>query len=413
MFRGAVLTVEQRNKLDQRANWAWQEPYRAAMRERNPDYLRQRLVTAEKAILLRIEALGDAPEDLPELKALREALDSLYAREPNRNITLPQIVQDQEGYEARRQARIKLVGVVAVATIFSFTAGWIVATKILGNNARGASVSESRGNDASSDNSFPDVRQLHRLDSPPEDLRSAPNDLKGLEAKPHVGDVPDIVAPPQEPEASGLPASPNVDAAPKSVTVGPVSQAAKPAHPQTAVELTLPSRENGLASRLSLSQPKAAPELRTEAQTTSLPAIVEQPRTIDIAPKPPEPIPQGSVTVTASGYPSIRVPPELKSQAVGAKLQIGEVISRVNPVYPEDAKRQRLEGIVKLHVSIGTDGSVRDIQAVSGPAPLVAAAADALRQWRYAPTLLAGQAIETGQDFNIVFHLERDPANKN
>src|ERR1700758_1446056 len=170
--------AEQGTNLKQAAHWLWQEPYFAAMREQNPFSLPQRLVTAEKAILLRIEALRDAPESLPELKALREALNSLYAREPKRTAALPQIVHDQEEYEARQANRAKLISWVALATILSFATGWILATRNTHNDIQsGGNNSERKGNVTNSDMAFVNRRDVHILDTPPDELRSLPREF--------------------------------------------------------------------------------------------------------------------------------------------------------------------------------------------------------------------------------------------
>jgi TonB family protein len=127
-------------------------------------------------------------------------------------------------------------------------------------------------------------------------------------------------------------------------------------------------------------------------------------------PKPPAnaEIVKGTVSVSASPFPSIRVPPELKSQISkqGASLQIGQLLSRVEPAYPEDAERQRIEGVVKLHAIIARDGTIQDIDQMSGPPLLVAAAANAVRQWRYKPTSLDGHPVEATESVTVTFRLQ-------
>jgi len=61
-------------------------------------------------------------------------------------------------------------------------------------------------------------------------------------------------------------------------------------------------------------------------------------------------------------------------------------VTRVRPVYPVEAKKAGIQGMVKLRVTINNDGSVMDIQMLSGPPQLVKAAVDAVQQWRYAPS---------------------------
>jgi TonB family protein len=107
----------------------------------------------------------------------------------------------------------------------------------------------------------------------------------------------------------------------------------------------------------------------------------------------------------------MRIPPEMKSQASGSgqKLQMGQLISRVQPNYPQEAIDQNIEGTVKAHAAIGPDGAVEGVET-NGPPVLAEAAAAAIRQWRYRPTLLNGQAIGADEDIVFVFKLNA-PAN--
>ncbi len=61
------------------------------------------------------------------------------------------------------------------------------------------------------------------------------------------------------------------------------------------------------------------------------------------------------------------------------------VKSRVSPVYPEIAKRMRIEGEVRLEVTVDAEGKVTDVKTVSGNRVLGTAAEDAVRKWRFEP----------------------------
>src|SRR5256885_2503256 len=114
----------------------------------------------------------------------------------------------------------------------------------------------------------------------------------------------------------------------------------------------------------------------------------------------------GAVAVVTDPYPSLRLPSgSSKKQRQGASLQLGRLLSRIEPAYPEDAKQQGIQGTVKLHAVIDRNGSVQSLQPVNGPPVLVAAAVDAVRQWRFSETLLAGHSVETEEDINVVFRL--------
>lgn len=115
----------------------------------------------------------------------------------------------------------------------------------------------------------------------------------------------------------------------------------------------------------------------------------------------------GSVAIRATGV--VAVPAgEAQSAQHARNLQIGEIINLVEPVYPPAARQARLEGTVKLHVVVGTNGEVESFHPVSGPESLTHAAMIAVREWRYKPTWLNGKAVERQEDVTFVFRL---PAN--
>jgi TonB family protein len=413
-------------------HWVWREPYLAALREENPFSLRERLLTAERAILFRMEALNDSPFNLPELQALREALNALYAREPNKNPRPPEIVEDQEEYDWGRQYRTKLGAVVALAALLSFAAGWVLASKSSRDNviqSRGT-ASEPQGNVTSSDNVFASVPDVHVLDEPPPGssplqddgaITPVPVEPKDpgvggtMHAQPKAGErfldvvnAKDHVTPLVNRQTPAI-AEPSL----KSMTGGRLAENPSPQAPLTP---SSQSKEGESTRRLVSIPPKASSEIRAESQSIPSPSMEHQAKTTEvqgIGPAAQQPISQGSVTVSFSTYPSLRIPPELRSQAVGAKLQIGQVVSRIDPIYPEDAERLRIEGTVKLHAIVGTDGSVKGLEGMSGPPLLVPAAVSAVRQWHYQPTLLGDQLIETAQDVTIVFRLSRNAASAN
>jgi TonB family protein len=91
---------------------------------------------------------------------------------------------------------------------------------------------------------------------------------------------------------------------------------------------------------------------------------------------------------------------------VGGNVQRERLVRKVQPEYPQDAKDGKIQGTVVLHVILGTDGTVQQIQVVSGHPLLVQSALDAMKQWRYQPTLLNGQAVEVDTQVNVIFSLQ-------
>jgi periplasmic protein TonB len=97
--------------------------------------------------------------------------------------------------------------------------------------------------------------------------------------------------------------------------------------------------------------------------------------------------------------------PKPKSIRVGGNVAAANLIHQVTPVYPKDAKKHHIQGTVVLHAIIGQDGTLKTVEYVSGPAALVTSATDAVRKWRYKPTLLKGEPIEVDTTISVVFAL--------
>ena len=83
----------------------------------------------------------------------------------------------------------------------------------------------------------------------------------------------------------------------------------------------------------------------------------------------------------------------------------GMAISKVPPLYPGDAKAARIQGSVVIAVIIGKDGNVQSERLMSGHPLLAPAAMDAVKQWKYRPYLLNGQAIEVDTQVTVNFTL--------
>jgi len=77
---------------------------------------------------------------------------------------------------------------------------------------------------------------------------------------------------------------------------------------------------------------------------------------------------------------------------------------RFKPLYPEKARELRLGGRVAMHVLVATDGTIKQIQPVSGHPLLVPAAIDAVKECRYEPTLLNGKPVEFDTEISVAFY---------
>ena len=80
-------------------------------------------------------------------------------------------------------------------------------------------------------------------------------------------------------------------------------------------------------------------------------------------------------------------------------------MNKVQPLYPALAKQARIQGTVRLQAVIAKNGSVEELQVISGHPLLVQAALDAVKQWRYRPTLLNGEPVEVVTTIDVVFTL--------
>lgn len=90
-------------------------------------------------------------------------------------------------------------------------------------------------------------------------------------------------------------------------------------------------------------------------------------------------------------------------------VQSARLIKKVSPEYPKKARKQHVEGTVRLHAIIAKDGSVKDLEIVSGDPLLVDAALKAVRQWRYEPTLWDGRPVEVDTTIDVKFALNQNP----
>ena len=90
---------------------------------------------------------------------------------------------------------------------------------------------------------------------------------------------------------------------------------------------------------------------------------------------------------------------------VGGQVQTAKLINKVQPIYPPLAKQARIQGTVRLQAVIAKDGSVVELQVVSGHPLLQQSALEAVRQWRYQPTLLNGEPVEVVTTIDVIFTL--------
>jgi len=141
--------------------------------------------------------------------------------------------------------------------------------------------------------------------------------------------------------------------------------------------------------------------------------VIEEPPLPPEAPAGPGPINSNSdfdllkvVPNSAETVPRPAAPPRaLERVPVISTIEAAKLISRIQPLYPPLAIQARIQGNVVLHAIIAREGAVSELQVLSGHPLLVNSALDAVRQWRYSPTLLNGQAVEVETTITVSFVL--------
>ena len=84
----------------------------------------------------------------------------------------------------------------------------------------------------------------------------------------------------------------------------------------------------------------------------------------------------------------------------------GNLIYSPPPTYPEAARAAQVSGVVLLNATISPEGSVESLSVASGNALLNHAAMDAVKQWRYKPTISNGQAVRIQTTITVNFSLK-------
>jgi TonB family protein len=93
--------------------------------------------------------------------------------------------------------------------------------------------------------------------------------------------------------------------------------------------------------------------------------------------------------------------------AVKRDIMQKQIVHKVTPAYPDEAKKARIQGVVELEAVIGKTGEVGQLNVVSGPKELQQSAQDAVRQWIYKPFLLNGEPVEVKTTIRVAYTLAK------
>jgi len=171
--------------------------------------------------------------------------------------------------------------------------------------------------------------------------------------------------------------------------------------------------------------PKAAAKApETPKQVQVKPVEMSQPVTMpETVPQPlsaPEPAADAGVVGGVEGGVEGGVPGGVMGGVVGGTgagggdepLRVGGDVkapvlsSRVEPQYPEAARKARMEGVVILEAIITADGNVEDVRVLKSVNPLLdASAVRAVGQWKYKPATLNGRAVRVYLTVTVTFRL--------
>jgi protein TonB len=125
------------------------------------------------------------------------------------------------------------------------------------------------------------------------------------------------------------------------------------------------------------------------------------PNGVPTTPPPPDPKPEKKAE-----EPKVEEKPAVPQRIrVGGNVQSAKLVRQPKPVYPVLAKNARISGVVRFTAIIGKDGTISNLQLLSGHPLLVPAASEAVKQWVYQPTLLNGEAVEVVTQIDVNFTL--------
>jgi protein TonB len=110
----------------------------------------------------------------------------------------------------------------------------------------------------------------------------------------------------------------------------------------------------------------------------------------------------GGIVNQTAAIPKVATPQRVR---VSTGVATGLLIKKVTPNYPPLAKQARIQGQVILQAEISKDGTIQNLQLISGHPMLAPAAIEAVKQWRYKPYLLNGEPVAVETQVQVNFSL--------
>ena len=147
----------------------------------------------------------------------------------------------------------------------------------------------------------------------------------------------------------------------------------------------------------------ANPETSNRIESTNLDHLTDETGLSDI---PVVPCPSCmSIPTDGPTAPTTEVPHEKRMHVT--HIDPALLIHRVEPVYPILARQTGRAGRVELRAIIATDGTIQSLKVVSGDPFFYQSALDAVRQWRYRPTVLNGEPVEIDTFITVIYNMDR------
>jgi TonB family protein len=146
----------------------------------------------------------------------------------------------------------------------------------------------------------------------------------------------------------------------------------------------------------------AVPAQNTFASVTASQNEMAQNQIPEPRAKTKSPAMEALVTVSSSSASALGDDKGSHSPLTGGSL----FYPPVEPEYPEQAKREKLEGDVVVQATVSKAGLVEGVGLISGDPVLGAAAINAVRQWRYEPFQRDGTPVEAETEITLHFSLQ-------
>lgn len=112
----------------------------------------------------------------------------------------------------------------------------------------------------------------------------------------------------------------------------------------------------------------------------------------------PQPIPSAA----SIAPPKVATPSMVR---VSSGVSTGLLIKKVQPIYPAEARRNRVQGTVTMTAEINKTGDIVDLEIVGGPIELAVSAVNAVRRWKYRPYLLLGEPVNVQTQVVVIYSL--------